>query len=111
VARLFKSFWAQAHGAAYHPHMLRSGRHHGLARPGRAAGPRRGLRDRLRGGFNQRFYDKAAVSAFAGIDPSDKLLDFARAEAARKGWATDIRAGVGEAIPFPSESFDTAVCT
>ncbi len=63
------------------------------------------------GGLNLRFYDKQAVTAFAGIDPSDKLLDFARAEAARRGWAADIRAGVGEAIPFASESFDTAVCT
>jgi SAM-dependent methyltransferase len=63
------------------------------------------------GGLNQQFYDKAAVTSFAGIDPSDKLLDFARAEATRKGWATDIRAGVGEAIPFASESFDTVVCT
>lgn len=63
------------------------------------------------GGFNQQFYDKDAVSAFAGIDPSDKLLEFARAAAAKKGWAADIRAGVGEAIPFSSESFDTVVCT
>lgn len=63
------------------------------------------------GGYNQQFYDKDAVTAFAGIDPSDKLLDFARAEAAKKGWAADIRHGVGEAIPFASESFDTVVCT
>jgi len=63
------------------------------------------------GGLNQRFYDMKAVSSFAGIDPSDKLLDFTRAEAAKKGWITDIRAGVGEAIPFASESFDTVVCT
>jgi len=63
------------------------------------------------GGLNQRFYDMKAVSSFAGIDPSDKLLDFTRAEAAKKGWTTDIRAGVGEAIPFASESFDTVVCT
>jgi SAM-dependent methyltransferase len=63
------------------------------------------------GGLNQRFYDRQAVTSFAGIDPSDKLLDFARTEAARKGWSTDIRAGVGEAIPFASASFDTAVCT
>jgi SAM-dependent methyltransferase len=63
------------------------------------------------GGYNQQFYDAGAVTSFAGIDPSDKLLDFARAEAAKKGWAADIRHGVGEAIPFASESFDTVVCT
>jgi SAM-dependent methyltransferase len=63
------------------------------------------------GGLNQRFYDPAQVTAFAGIDPGAKLLDYARAEAARKGWQTDIRQGVGEDIPFASGSFDTAVCT
>ena len=63
------------------------------------------------GGLNQRFYDRALVTAFAGIDPGAKLLDYARDEAARKGWQTDIREGVGEDIPFADASFDTAVCT
>lgn len=63
------------------------------------------------GGLNQRFYDADAVTSFAGLDPSGKGLDQARAEAARKGWQTDIREGFGEDIPFADESFDTAVCT
>lgn len=67
------------------------------------------------GGLNQRFYDPAQVTAFAGIDPGAKLLDYARAEATRKGWpesiGADIREGVGEDIPFAASSFDTAVCT
>lgn len=63
------------------------------------------------GGLNQQFYDPARVTGFAGIDPSGKLLDYARAAAAQKGWAADIREGVGENIPFGEESFDTVVCT
>lgn len=63
------------------------------------------------GGLNQQFYDTARVTGFAGIDPSGKLLDYAREAAASKGWQADIREGVGEDIPFESESFDTAVCT
>ena len=63
------------------------------------------------GGINQPFYDAGAIGSYAGIDPGEKLLDYARAEAAKKGWAADIREGVGEAIPFPGESFDTVVCT
>jgi ubiquinone/menaquinone biosynthesis C-methylase UbiE len=63
------------------------------------------------GGINQRYYDPARVSGFAGMDPSAKGLDYARGEAARKGWAADIRQGFGEAIPFEDASFDSVVCT
>jgi ubiquinone/menaquinone biosynthesis C-methylase UbiE len=63
------------------------------------------------GGLNQAFYRPDEVSSYAGIDPSDKLLDFARAEAQRKGWVADIRQGVGEALQFSDASFDTVVCT
>ncbi|MCX7285150.1 MAG: class I SAM-dependent methyltransferase [Novosphingobium sp.] len=63
------------------------------------------------GGLNQQFYDPARVTAFAGIDPSARLLDYARDAAARKGWQADIREGIGEDIPFAANSFDTAVCT
>lgn len=63
------------------------------------------------GGINQQFYDPAQVTAFAGMDPSAKGLDYARAAAARKGWQADIRQGFGEAIPFDDASFDTVVCT
>ncbi|MEZ5688837.1 MAG: class I SAM-dependent methyltransferase [Caenibius sp.] len=63
------------------------------------------------GGHNQPHYDRERVTSFAGIDPSGKLLDYARAEANAKGWSADIRQGVGEDIPFADEEFDTAVCT
>lgn len=63
------------------------------------------------GGLNQRLYDPAAVTSFAGLDPSGKLLDYARAEAEAKGWQADIRQGFGEDIPFADASFDSVVCT
>jgi ubiquinone/menaquinone biosynthesis C-methylase UbiE len=63
------------------------------------------------GGLNQPFYDADRVTSFSGIDPHGKLLDGARAQAARKGWEVDLRQGVGEAIPFGDGSFDTVVCT
>ncbi|MDP3906075.1 class I SAM-dependent methyltransferase [Novosphingobium sp.] len=63
------------------------------------------------GGINQQFYDRAKVTSFAGMDPSAKGLDYARAAAAEKGWAADIRPGFGEAIPFDDASFDSVVCT
>lgn len=63
------------------------------------------------GGINQPLYDPGQVTGFAGLDPSGKLLDYARAEAAKKGWDADIRQGFGEAIPFDDDSFDTVVCT
>lgn len=63
------------------------------------------------GGLNQRFYDPVRISSYAGVDPSAKGLEFARAEAERKCWAHDIRAGAGEAIPFGDATFDSVVCT
>jgi ubiquinone/menaquinone biosynthesis C-methylase UbiE len=62
-------------------------------------------------GANQSLYDSAKVTSFSAIDPSPKLLEYARAEVAKKGWEADIRHGFGEAIPFADESFDTVVCT
>ena len=63
------------------------------------------------GGINQQFYKTDAIKTYAGIDPHDGLLDAAREEAERKGWAADIKQGVGEDIPFAGSSFDTVVCT
>jgi SAM-dependent methyltransferase len=63
------------------------------------------------GGLNQRYYDAARVTGFSGVDPSPKLLDYAREQAGRKGWQVDIRAGTGEDIPFADASFDTVVST
>jgi len=63
------------------------------------------------GGLNQPHYNRAAITSFSGIDPSGKLLDAARVAAREQGWDADIRHGVGEAIPFDDDSFDTVVCT
>jgi ubiquinone/menaquinone biosynthesis C-methylase UbiE len=63
------------------------------------------------GGINQALYDPARITSYSGMDPSAKGLDYARAEALRKGWNADIRQGVGEAIPFEDERFDCVVCT
>ena len=63
------------------------------------------------GGLNQQFYDTAKINSYAGIDPGGKLLDYAKAEAQKKGWNADIRNGIGEDIPFADASFDTVVCT
>lgn len=63
------------------------------------------------GGINQQFYNASAISRYCGIDPGTKLLDYTRAEAEKKGWKADIRDGIGEDIPFESNSFDTVVCT
>ena len=63
------------------------------------------------GGLNQALYESERITGFAGIDPHASLLEAARTRAAAKGWEHDIREGVGEAIPFPNSSFDTAVCT
>lgn len=63
------------------------------------------------GGINQAFYNAASITSYSGMDPSPKGLEFAREAAERKGWKADIREGMGEAIPFADESFDTVVCT
>ncbi|MCL9981992.1 MAG: class I SAM-dependent methyltransferase [Erythrobacter sp.] len=63
------------------------------------------------GGINHEFYDAGAITSYAGIDPHEGLLEGARAAARAKGWAADLRAGRGEAIPFADASFDCAVCT
>lgn len=63
------------------------------------------------GGLNQRLYRRDAIEMFAGIDPNQALLESARERAIENGWDNQIEEGVGEEIPFPSSTFDTAVCT
>lgn len=63
------------------------------------------------GGINHEFYNRDAISSYAGIDPHEGLLEGTRAAARAKGWAADLRQGRGEAIPFADESFDCVVCT
>jgi ubiquinone/menaquinone biosynthesis C-methylase UbiE len=63
------------------------------------------------GGINMAFYDPSRIKSFAGVDPSPALLDRSREAAQAMGIAADIRGGVGEAIPFAGESFDTVLVT
>lgn len=63
------------------------------------------------GGLNQQFYDPQKIVSFAGVDPSENLLESARVAASKKGWEADIRPGRGEALPFADASFDTVVST
>jgi ubiquinone/menaquinone biosynthesis C-methylase UbiE len=63
------------------------------------------------GGINHEFYDPAAITSYAGIDPHEGLLDDARAAAREKGWPADLRQGRGEDIPFADSRFDCVVCT
>lgn len=63
------------------------------------------------GGINHEFYDRHAITSYAGIDPHEGLLDATQAAARAMGWAADLRRGRGEAIPFGDASFDSVVCT
>lgn len=63
------------------------------------------------GGINQPLYQADHITSYAGLDPSAKGLEFTRDAVAKKRWSADVRQGFGEAIPFPDESFDCAVCT
>jgi len=63
------------------------------------------------GGINHEFFNKNAITSYSGIDPHDGLLESTKEAAEAKGWPADLRQGVGEDIPFVSNSFDTVVCT
>lgn len=63
------------------------------------------------GGLNQPFYRKDAIDSFAGIDPSEFLVEKARQRARANGWEAEVKEGIGEDIPFAASSFDTVVCT
>ena len=63
------------------------------------------------GGINMEFYNPARVTSFTGLDPSPELLAMSRAAAQARGMAADIQGGVGEAMPFASDRFDTVVTT
>ena len=63
------------------------------------------------GGINQQLYDPARVTSYAGMDPSAKGRDYARAAAQNAGRVAEICGGLGEAIPYGDASFDCVVCT
>ena len=63
------------------------------------------------GGINLQFYDRSRVDKLTGLDPSAELLDYTRKEAKERGFEMDILDGVGEAMPFADDSFDTVLTT
>ncbi len=63
------------------------------------------------GAPNLAYYDWYKVKSLSGIDPSPELLDRAHAELADLGRSAEFVAGVAEALPFASNSFDTVVTT
>ncbi len=63
------------------------------------------------GGINLQFYDRSKVDKLTGLDPSAELLDYTRSEAKALGFEMDILDGIGEAMPFENDSFDTVLTT
>jgi len=63
------------------------------------------------GGINMEFYEPARITGFSGLDPSPELLAMSRAAAKARGIEADIRGGIGEAMSFESDRFDTVVTT
>ncbi len=63
------------------------------------------------GGINMEFYDPIMVKTLTGLDPSPGLLDATNKAMQALGLKADIRAGIGEAMPFPDASFDTVLVT
>lgn len=63
------------------------------------------------GGINLQFYDRSKVDKLTGLDPSAELLDYTRSEAKVLGFEMDILDGIGEAMPFDDDSFDTVLTT
>lgn len=63
------------------------------------------------GGINFGFYDADRVTSLSGIDPSPELLNASHEAAHPLPFATDLREGVGEALPFDAAAFDTVVTT
>jgi ubiquinone/menaquinone biosynthesis C-methylase UbiE len=63
------------------------------------------------GGINLQLVEPARIKSYAGLDPSPRLLDVSREAAQAKGLQADIRAGIGEAMPYADASFDTVLVT
>ena len=63
------------------------------------------------GGINLPLYDTSKLTSFSGCDPTPALLEDSRRLVREQGLPADIKEGVGEDIPFASDSFDTVVTT
>ena len=63
------------------------------------------------GAANLQYYDWYKVKRLSGVDPSPELLDRAQAELAASGRSANFVAGIAEALPFASGSFDCVVTT
>lgn len=59
------------------------------------------------GAFTELLFDRCAPHSVAGIDPSQGQLDFAKKRLASR--PVDLRLGSALELPFPDDSFDTAV--
>ncbi len=63
------------------------------------------------GGINLQFYDHQRISKLTGLDPSAELLDYTKQEARDRQIDMEILDGIGEAMPFADDSFDTVLTT
>lgn len=74
----------------------------------RVAGPRV-LEVGVGTGRNMPYYPRGM--AITGVDLAPRMLERARARAAREGVAVDLREADAQALPFPDASFETVVAT
>ncbi|MBP7951913.1 MAG: class I SAM-dependent methyltransferase [Sphingorhabdus sp.] len=63
------------------------------------------------GSANLPLYNWGNIKRLSGIDPSPQLLAGAQKAAAKAGYDVNFAAGIAEALPFDSESFDSVVTT
>jgi SAM-dependent methyltransferase len=63
------------------------------------------------GGLNLQLVEPGRINSYAGLDPSARLLNASRASAQARGLSADIKAGIGEAMPYNDASFDTVLVT
>ncbi|WP_066337300.1 class I SAM-dependent methyltransferase [Azohydromonas lata] len=62
-------------------------------------------------GLNLGFYDPGKVRQLVGIDPASEMHALARRRSRRLGLPVELLQLSAEALPVPSGSFDTVVCT
>jgi ubiquinone/menaquinone biosynthesis C-methylase UbiE len=63
------------------------------------------------GGINTAFLNPAQIKSYSGLDPSPGLLDATNKAVQKFGVQAEIRAGIGEAMPFEDARFDTVLVT
>jgi ubiquinone/menaquinone biosynthesis C-methylase UbiE len=63
------------------------------------------------GGYNFAYYDPALVQRVEAVEPDATMLSYARARAARAAVPIALTQAPAEALPFASDTFDSAVVT